>query len=163
MPYTALQRMLDEGSPGGLYGQFESSFMDGLPDAAIDAAVGVGEGILSPFTHVLIQPLGGAYARVPAGATALGHRDAGWMYHALSLWSDAADTPANREWTQELVDALAPYSRRATHPNHVSADRQDRVRSFYGTETYDRLVAVKNRWDPNNVFHHNQNIRPSRG
>jgi FAD/FMN-containing dehydrogenase len=83
------------------------------------------------------------------------------MYHALSLWEDPADTPRNLAWTQELVDALAPYSRRSTHPNHVSSDRQDRVRSFYGASVYERLVAVKDRWDPENVFCHNQNIRPS--
>jgi FAD/FMN-containing dehydrogenase len=161
MPYTALQKMLDEGAPAGMQGHFEASFMDTLPDGAIDELVRAGERIVSPLTHILIQPLGGAYARVPAEATALSHRDAGWMYHALSLWPDPADTPANRAWTQELVGALAPYARRSTHPNHVSSDRQERVRSFYGRNTYARLVAVKDRWDPENVLRHNQNIRPS--
>lgn len=56
---------------------------------------------------------------------------------------------------------MAPHSRRATYPNHVSSDSRERVRSFYGEETYARLVAVKDRWDPRNVFCHNQNIRPS--
>jgi FAD/FMN-containing dehydrogenase len=121
----------------------------------------VGERIPSPFTEVLIQPLGGAYSRVAPDATALAHRDAPWMYHALSQWTDPADTPRNREWGSDLVGALGPYSRRATHPNHVSSDRQERVRSFYGEATYARLVAVKDRWDPRNVFRHNQNIRPS--
>lgn len=161
MPYTALQRMLDETAPAGMQGHFEASFMDALPAGAIDELLHFGERILSPLTHILIQPLGGAYARVPAEATALGHRDAGWMYHALSLWPNPADTPANRAWTRGLVDALSPYARRSVHPNHVSSDRQERVRSFYGRETYERLVAVKDRWDPENVFRQNQNIRPS--
>jgi FAD/FMN-containing dehydrogenase len=161
IPYTALQQLIDEGSPQGLQGHFESAFLNELPDAAIDAVLRVAERNPSPFTEVLIQPLGGAYARVPAGATALAHRDAPWMYHALSQWTDPADTPLNRAWSADLVAALAPYSRRATHPNHVSSDRQERVRSFYGDETYARLVAVKDRWDPHNVFRHNQNIRPS--
>ena len=163
MPYTALQRMLDDSAPGGMQGHFEASFMDGLPDAAIDELVCHGERIVSPLTHVLIQPLGAAYARVPAQATALSHRDAGWMYHALSIWADPADTPQNRAWSQGLVEALAPYSRRGVHPNHVSSDSRQRVRSFYGDETYERLVAVKDRWDRENVFCHNQNIRPSSG
>jgi FAD/FMN-containing dehydrogenase len=162
LPYTALQQMLDESAPAGRQGHFEASFMDALPDAAIDELIRAGERIVSPLTHILIQPLGGAYARMPAEATALSHRDAGWMYHALGLWADPADTPANRAWTRELVDALAPYARRSIHPNHVSSDRHERVRSFYGRETYERLVAVKDRWDPGNVFRHNQNIRPSR-
>jgi FAD/FMN-containing dehydrogenase len=161
MPYVALQRLIDEGSPRGLQGKFESAFMDTLPDAAIDAALAVAERIPSPFTDVLIQPLGGAYARVEPHTTALAHRDAGWMYHALSQWTDPADTPSNQAWTGELVASMTPYSRRATHPNHVSSERQDRVRSFYGDETYARLVAVKDRWDPRNAFCHNQNIRPS--
>jgi FAD/FMN-containing dehydrogenase len=159
--YVELQRMIDAGSPRGLQGQFEAAFMDELPATAIEAVLESAERIPSPFTDLLLQPLGGAYARVEPGATALAHRDAPWMYHALSQWTDEADTPANRDWTEELVDALRPYSRRATHPNHVSSDRQDRVRSFYGPEIYARLVAVKDRWDPANVFCHNQNIRPS--
>jgi len=161
MPYTALQSSIDAGSPRGLQGQFESAFMDALPDPAIDALLRVAERIPSAFTEVLIQPLGGAYARVDPGATALAHRDAPWMYHALAQWTDPADTPLNRAWAGELVGAMAPYSRRATHPNHVSTDRRERVRSFYGEETYARLVAVKDRWDPGNVFRHNQNISPS--
>jgi FAD/FMN-containing dehydrogenase len=163
MPYTALQQMIDQAHPHGILGHFEASFMDCLPDAAIDEAVRVGEHIPSPFSVVLLQPLGGAYARVPEGSTALTHRDAGWIYHALSQWQDPALTPLNRGWTEEFVAALAPFARRGTHPNHVSSDRQERVRSFYGDATYERLVAVKDRWDPRNVFCHNQNIRPSLG
>jgi FAD/FMN-containing dehydrogenase len=161
LPYTQLQRLIDEGSPAGLQGQFEASFMDTLPDAAIDESLRVAERIPSPFTEVLIQPLGGAYARVAPDTTALAHRDAGWMYHALSQWADPSDDAENRAWTGEFVAAMAPHSRRASHPNHVSSDRQERVRSFYGDETYARLVAVKDRWDPRNIFCRNQNIRPT--
>jgi FAD/FMN-containing dehydrogenase len=163
MPYTQLQQLIDEGSPAGLQGKFEAAFMDGLSDGAIDALLRSGQHIPSPFTEVLIQPLGGAYARVPSDATALAHRDAGWIYHALAQWQDPADDSVNLSWTEALVAAMAPHSRRASHPNHVSTDRQDRVRSFYGDETYARLVEVKERWDPQNVFCHNQNIRPSAG
>ena len=161
MPYTVLQSLIDEGSPSGIQGQFESAFLNALSDAAIDDLLAAAARIPSPFTEVLIQPLGGAYARVEPAATALAHRDAPWMYHALAQWTDPADTPLNRTWTDALVAAMAPYARRATHPNHVSSDRQERVRSFYGDETYARLVAVKDRWDPGNVFCQNQNIRPS--
>ena len=161
MPYTQLQRLIDEGSPAGLHGQFEAAFMDGLADGAIDTVLEMGRTIQSPFTEILVQPLGGAYGRVCPNATALAHRDAGWMYHALGQWIDPADTARNRAWTADLVAGMAPHSRRASHPNHVSTDRQERVRSFYGDEIYDRLVAIKDRWDPGNVFCHNQNIRPS--
>jgi FAD/FMN-containing dehydrogenase len=162
MPYTALQQMIDAGSPPGMQGQFEASFMDELSNAAIAAAVAVGEHIPSPLTEVLIQPLGGAFGRVPEDATAFSHRDARWCYHALSQWPDPADTPVNRAWTYAFVAAMSPFARREVHPNYVSDDRQDRVRSFYGDATYERLVAIKDRWDPENVFNRNQNIRPSR-
>lgn len=160
MPYTELQKLADEGNPPGLQGQFDAAFLDALTDDAIDDALRVGADIPSPMSVVLVQPLGGAYARVTAQESALGHRDAGWAYHALSLWPDPADSEANRAWNARFVDALAPHARRAIHPNHVSGDRQDRVRSFYGEATYERLVAVKRRWDPENVFCRNQNIRP---
>ena len=161
MPYTELQKLTDPGCPHGMQGCFEAAFMDWLPDDAVSAAVDVAGRIVSPLTVVLIQPLGGAFARVPEDATALPHRDARWMYHALSLWPDPADDEINRAWTYEFVDAMAPFARRATHPNHVGTTRQDRVREFYGEATYERLVAVKDRWDPENAFCRNQNIEPS--
>jgi FAD/FMN-containing dehydrogenase len=161
MPYTALQQLIDAGNPHGLQGHFEASFMDELSDAAIDAALEVGVAIPSPLSVVLLQPLGGAYARVPEESTALSNRDAGWCYHALSQWPDPADTEVNRAWTHAFVEGLAPFSRRSAPPNFVSSDRQERVRSFYGDATYARLVELKDSWDPENVFHRNQNIRPS--
>ena len=72
-----------------------------------------------------------------------------------------ADDEANLAWTAQTLAGLRPYGHGAAHPNYVSDDRQERVRSFYGDETYERLVAVKDRWDPENVFSSNQNIRPS--
>jgi FAD/FMN-containing dehydrogenase len=162
MPYLALQSMIDAGNPSGMQNHWKASFLDELPDAAIDAAVDLAAAIPSPLTVVLLQPLGGAYARVPEDATALRHRDARWAYHALSIWPDPADTAVNRAWTERFADALAPYGHGAMHPNFLSDDAGDKVRRLYGEATYQRLVAVKDRWDPHNVFAANQNIRPSR-
>jgi FAD/FMN-containing dehydrogenase len=162
MPYVALQSMLDPGHPHGVRNHWRAMFLDDLPDAGIDAVVQLAPAMPSPLTVVLLQPLGGAYARVPEGATALAHRDARWACHVLSLWTDAADDGANRSWSAATIGALAPYGHGAAHPNYVSDDAGDRVRAFYGEETYARLVAVKDRWDPDNVFAANQNIRPSR-
>jgi FAD/FMN-containing dehydrogenase len=161
MPYVALQSMLDPGHPHGVRNHWRAMFLDDLPDAGIDAVVEHAPAMPSPLTVVLLQPLGGAYARVPEGATALAHRDARWACHVLSLWTDVADDAANRGWSAATIGALAPYGHGAAHPNYVSDDAGDRVRAFYGEETYARLVAVKDRWDPQNVFASNQNIRPS--
>jgi len=162
MPYCALQSMLDEGNPPGLQNHWKAAFVDELPDRAIDGALDVAAAIPSPFTVVLLQPLGGAYARMDEHATALTHRGAKWAYHALSLWPDPAATTVNRAWTDAFAAAMTPYSGGGAYPNYVSDDAGDRVRRFYGAETYDRLVAVKDRWDPHNVFALNQNIRPSK-
>jgi FAD/FMN-containing dehydrogenase len=161
MPYVALQQMIDEGCPHGMQNYWRAAFLDDLPDSAIASAVEICAEIPSPLTVVLLQPLGGAFGRVEEGATALGNRDARWAFHALSLWPDPADTEVNRAWTRRLADALVPYGNGAAHPNYVSDDAGDRVRAFYGDATYERLVAVKDRWDPRNVFDANQNIRPS--
>jgi FAD/FMN-containing dehydrogenase len=160
MPYVALQSMLDAGNPSGMRNYWKAAFLDELPDSAIAAAIDVAGGIPSPLTVVLLQPLGGAYARVNEDATALSHREAPWAYHALSLWADAGDDDVNRAWTAGFATALEPYGSGAAHPNYVSTDAGDRVRAFYGDETYERLVAVKRRWDAQNVFALNQNIHP---
>jgi FAD/FMN-containing dehydrogenase len=160
MPYVALQSALDEGAPAGMRNYWKAEFLRDLPDEALRRAMAVAERIPSPLTHVLLQPLGGEYARVDEHATALSHRGAGWAYHALSLWPDPADDAVNRAWTDELTATMAPYGLGRAHPNYVSEDAGDRVRKFYGEETYDRLVAVKRCWDPDNVFALNQNIRP---
>ncbi len=160
MPYVALQSAQDEGAPAGMRNLWKASFLDDLPDQAIRGALAVAERIPSPLTHVMFQPLGGAYGRVDEHATALSHRDARWAFHALSLWPDPAEDAVNRTWTDELTATMAPYGHGRAHPNYVSEDAGDRVRAFYGEETYDRLVAVKRCWDPDNVFALNQNIRP---
>ena len=161
MPYVALQQITDEGCPHGMQNHWKAAFLDDLPDAAIADAIEVAADIPSPLTVVLLQPLGGAYGRVEEGATALSHRSARWAYHALSLWPDAADTAVNRAWTTRFAATMAAYGDGGVHPNHVSDPAGERVRAFYGAATYERLVAVKDRWDPRNVFAANQNIRPS--
>jgi FAD/FMN-containing dehydrogenase len=160
LPYVALQSLQDDSNQPGMQNHWKASFLDDLPDAAIEAALAMAAEIPSPLTPVLLQPLGGAYARVDEDATALSHRDAGWAYHALSAWADPADTELNRAWTDSFADALAPYGHGVAHPNYASEDAGDRVRRFYGARTFSRLVAVKERWDPQNVFALNQNIRP---
>jgi FAD/FMN-containing dehydrogenase len=162
MPYCALQSMLDDGNPAGMQNLWRAGMLEALPDTAIARAVDVAAAVPSPLTAVLIQPLGGAFARTDEDATALSHRDARWVWHALSMWPDPADAAVNRAWTDAFSAAMAPYGRGRVHPNYVSEDAGDRVRAFYGERTYERLVAVKDRWDPENVFAANQNIRPSR-
>jgi FAD/FMN-containing dehydrogenase len=159
--YVTLQSMLDAGKPHGMQNCWRAGFLADLDDAVIADVVERVSEIPSPLSTVYLQPLGGAYARVPEGATPLGHRDARWSYHALSMWRDAARTPVNREWTLALDAALSSYTNGAALPNLDSDPGADRTRALYGASAYERLVAVKDRWDPDNLFAVNHNIQPT--
>ncbi|MGH2944808.1 MAG: BBE domain-containing protein [Solirubrobacteraceae bacterium] len=93
--------------------------------------------------------------------TALGHRDAAWAFQILSQWTEPEGDEANRGWTGDLMRALAPWSRRAGFPNFVADGGDAAVAVAYGAERHARLVEVKDRWDPHNVFRLNHNSRPT--
>jgi hypothetical protein len=94
--------------------------------------------------------------------TALGHRDADWGIQVLAQWLEPERDTTNRAWVRAFTDALSPWARPAGFPNFI-ADANDAVgvRNAYGAERYARLVDVKDRWDPENVFRLNHNIEPS--
>jgi FAD/FMN-containing dehydrogenase len=163
MPYAAVQTMLDPAEGvASLRGYYRFSFIDELADPAIDTIIAAADVAPSPASAVLLQPLGGAYGRVRAMDTALGHRDADWGMQVLAAWLEPERDTANRSWVRAFTDALSPWARPAGFPNFI-ADSGDAegVRNAYGAERYARLVEVKDRWDPDNVFRLNHNIEPS--
>jgi FAD/FMN-containing dehydrogenase len=160
IPYIGAQQLLEPGNPPGHRHYWKADLMDELSDGAIDLICDAGMKLVSPLTVALFQPLGGAVARVPQGATALGRRDAGWAYHILSQWTEEADDERNVEWTRELATSLEPHSSGGVYITFTSDSGEDRVQDVYRTH-YDRLVAIKDRYDPGNMFHLGQNIRPS--
>ncbi len=161
IPYTVLNSLIDEGNPWGARCYFKAAFMTELTDTAIDDFVAVAADKPSPLTVLLMQPMGGAFGRVGDEETALGHRSTTrWCWHDLSLWMDPADDEPNLAFTRRVGEVMAPHSMEAVHPNYVSDTGSARVRSFYSPAVYDRLVALKREWDPDNVFHLNQNIAP---
>jgi FAD/FMN-containing dehydrogenase len=160
MPYTAVQQLTDPGNPPGLNRYFKADFLDELSDAAIDVFLQQASGISSPLTSVLLQPLGGALARIPADATPLRRRDAAYAYHALSTWMDDRHDH-HIGWTRSLADAMKPFATGGIYLTYIGDEGEERIRDAYGPEKYARLVAIKDRYDPTNMFHLNQNIRPS--
>jgi hypothetical protein len=162
MPYCAVQAMLDGDDSIKLRGYYRFSFIDKLTDAAVDAILAGVEGAPSTLSAVLLQPLGGEFGRVGAMDTALGHRDAEWGIQVLAQWLEPERDTSNRAWVRAFTDALSSWARPAGFPNFI-ADANDAagVRSAYGTERYARLVEVKDRWDPENVFRLNHNITPT--
>jgi FAD/FMN-containing dehydrogenase len=164
MPYTALQSMLDAGAPHGIRGYFKAEFMEELDDGAIQKLAEAGARRAGPMAQLLMEPMRGAISRVPDDDTALGRRDVRWCYHALAMWmeSDPASEQAHVSWARSLADEMRPHATEGVYLNYISDDEGNaRVRSTYGEAKYDRLVALKDRYDPDNVFRLNQNIRPS--
>jgi FAD/FMN-containing dehydrogenase len=164
MPYVALQSMLDDGAgEEGKRQYWKAENLDQLSDDAIDTIVDGALRPSSPLSQVLLIPLGGAYGRVPNDATALGDRDAPWQFHAFGIWHDEAESDRHVAWVRGLARALEPHTRSGIYLNYTSDEGDERVESAYGREKYRRLVALKDEYDPHNVFSLNQNIRPSGG
>jgi FAD/FMN-containing dehydrogenase len=163
MPYTALQSMLDEGGPKGIRGYMKAEFLEDLDDELIDKLVEHGGKRPGPLVQILLEPMGGAISRVGEDDTALGRRDVPWCYHALALWMepDQESADANLAWAKALSEDVKSHTVEGVYLNYTSDEGEERVRSSYGPVKYDRLVALKDRYDPDNLFHLNQNIRPS--
>jgi FAD/FMN-containing dehydrogenase len=161
MPYVAIQGMFDEGVPRGSRNYWRSGFVDELTDEAIHAIVSHAEGIPAPLGQLHIHQLGGAMSRVPAGATAFGNRDAGFLMNYIGLWLDSAQDEANIEWVRTASDAMEPYGTGARYVNFLADEGEAGVRSAYEAETFTRLQNLKSRYDPTNFFRLNQNIKPA--
>jgi FAD/FMN-containing dehydrogenase len=160
MPYQVINTILDEGyQPGGL-NYWLSSFVDGLSDGLIDTAVERFSTVPSPLTTILFEHFHGAVTRVGVTDTAVPHRASGWNLVLPSVWTDPADSERNIAWTRESYAAFAEHFEDRRWLNYLGDDQgEDAIRAAYGPN-YDRLVEVKRRYDPANVFHHNHNIVP---
>lgn len=156
-PYTAFQQILDDAYEPGARNYWKSQFIDPLPDDAIDRLVEYADTRPSPLTEILIEHQGGATTRVDPGATAYPHRDAELTLNILSRWDDPAEDEDHIEWTQEVFEGMAPYSADGVYVNFLGEEGKERVKAAYG-DNYDRLVELKNKYDPENLFRMNQNI-----
>ena len=162
MPYTAINAMLDDGYPTGSLNYWKSAFFDELSDDAVDAIVAAFAGSPSPMAAILVEHWHGAGARVPVEATAFPHRRSGHNLVAPTVWLDASSTEANIAWTREMFASLEPFLAQARYVNYLDEDdiAADPTAAAYGPN-YERLVQVKNAYDPTNLFHLNLNIRPT--
>ena len=160
MPYQVMNTLLDAAYPTGSLNYWLSSFTTGLPDGLIESAIERFASVPSPMTAILLEHFHGAVCRVGVEDTAVPHREEGWNLVLPSVWLDPADTEANVAWTRETHAAFAPYLTEGRWLNYLGDDQgADAVRGAYGPN-YDRLVELKRRYDPDNVFRHNQNIQP---
>ncbi|ACY98284.1 FAD-binding oxidoreductase [Thermomonospora curvata] len=160
MPYPVLNSAFDDLVPYGLQHYWKASFASELTDGAIAAHLQHGPRVPVVNSTVHIYPINGACHRVPPGATAFGHRDATFATVIAGMWPDPARNDANIRWVREYHRALEPHSGPGGYVNFMSGDDDHRVRDNYGGN-YDRLVAVKKKYDPDNLFRMNQNIAPA--
>jgi FAD/FMN-containing dehydrogenase len=160
IPYTAQQTLLDGAYPYGRLNYWKCALTDELNDDLISALVDFSGRMPSPLSAIPIADFHGAYRRVDKAATAYYHRDLRYDIVIGANWTDPVDSERNVRWTRDLYETLQPYLPRGVYVNDLDADEGDeRVRQAYG-ENYQRLVALKQKYDSTNFFCVNQNIRP---
>jgi FAD/FMN-containing dehydrogenase len=160
MPYVAVQRMFNDAFPPGRYNYWKSSLTPEITDQLIDTVVEHMARVPSPHSAVMLEHYHGAYSRPAPTATAYSHRRPTYDVVIIANWTNPADSERNIAWARGLFAAVQPQVSRAAYVNFLdSDDGADRVRAAYG-ENYDRLVALKRKYDPKNFFRMNQNVRP---
>ena len=161
IPYVTMQSMFDAALPPGRLNYWKTGLTDRLDDEVIAATVEYARQVPSPLSVIIFAEFHGAYSRVGKTDTAYYHRDLQYDLIALSVWTDPADTQRNIRWARELFAAWEPHLPRAVYVNDLGDEGEERAQSAYG-ENYARLVALKNTYDPTNLFRLNQNIKPTR-
>ncbi len=161
MPYVVVQSLLDPANPKGRLNYWTGDFYDDLPDEAVDVLVAKATQPVSPFSQMIVIPVGGAVERVDDDAMAFGQRSALFNIHYLSMWEDPADTATNIAYTKELSTAMKPWSTGGAYLNFLADEGQARVEAAFGARKYARLRELKKKWDPDNLFLLNQNIPPA--
>ena len=158
--YEETNRMLDAGFPRGALNYWKSNFMMELSDQAIDTLVSQFAACPSPMSGLLLEHIHGAATRVGVSETAFPHRGEGYNFLVVSEWLDPADNARNIAWARESYDLILPYFSRGRYVNYLGEDEgEDAVAAAYGPN-YQRLRMLKAKYDPTNLFHLNQNIRP---
>jgi len=162
MPFTVLQSAFDGLYPAGLQWYWKADFFNEISDAAIDVHVKYGAQLPTGHSTMHLYPIDGAASRVPADATAFAYRDGGWAGVIVGVDPDPANAARISQWAQDYWEELHPTSAGGGYINFLMNEGQDRVKASY-RGNYSRLARVKERYDPDNTFHINQNIQPASG
>ena len=157
MPYAEFQSMIDD--PPGLRNWWTAEYLSDFPDEAVAEFCAFGAEMPASATQLLLVPWGGAVARAE-DTTPLAKRDAAWVIHPFAVWEGAERDAEHVAWGRSVRERFGPWTTGGTYLNFIGDEGQDRVRAAFGP-AYDRLAAVKAEWDPDNVFHGNQNIAPA--
>jgi FAD/FMN-containing dehydrogenase len=159
MLYAEFQRMIDD--PPGLRNYWTADYLDDLSDEAIDVFASHSDRMPVPSAcQSIIFPWGGQVARVAPGDTPMARRDVPWVSHPFVLWESADDDERHLAWGRGISADLKRFTNGGVYLNFIGNEGQDRVRAAFG-ESYDRLAQIKAKYDPDNFFRLNQNIKPA--
>jgi len=161
MPYTAFQAILDPAFPHGMRSYWRGEYMNSLSDDALTTFTAHAPEVQAagiPLSQMILFRVGQAIQAVPDDATAFSHRDARYILHPISIWADPVDDERVIAANRAFCETMRPFTTGAAYLNFTG---EDRVREAFGDAKYARLVALKDRYDPENMFRLNQNIRPS--
>ena len=160
IPYAVLNTLIDGAFPKGALNYWKSSFLTELSDAAIAVLVDRFSVCPSPMSHLLLEHFHGAASRVPVAATASTMRITGFNVVIISQWLDPAENDVHIAWARNTYAALRPHLGETRYVNYLGADEAgDPAATVYGTN-YARLRELKAKYDPDNFFRGNVNIRP---
>jgi FAD/FMN-containing dehydrogenase len=161
MPYVAVQQMLDAANQPGMHNYWTSDFVD-LPDDACQLFADIANTHTSPLSQSLMVAGGGAVARVEDDEMAFGQRQAPFNIHLLNMWPpDPSMDTEQIAWARDFNAQMKPYARQGAYLNYLGDEGLSRVREAFGAEKFARLQALKDQYDPTNLFRNNQNIPPS--
>jgi FAD/FMN-containing dehydrogenase len=160
VPFPALQSLFDGLYHPGLQWYWRGDFVNELDDAAVEQHQAFGAAMPTMLSSMHLYPIDGAAHDVAGSDTAWNYRDARWSTVYAGVDPDPANAGIIRDWTVDYFDALHPYSAGGAYVNMMMDEGEERVRASYG-DNYDRLARVKATYDPENLFHINQNIRPA--
>lgn len=159
--YVQMQSMIDAPFPKGNRYYWKSCFLQKLSDEAIDQIISNVQKITSPYSATILEFYGGAASREPIGGTSFPHRQAEFDLVIISNWIDKQADEKNMNWTRNFFEEMQNYSSKRVYVNTLGQEGHERVKEAFG-ESYDRLLALKMKYDPNNLFHLNQNILPQK-
>jgi FAD/FMN-containing dehydrogenase len=159
IPHPVLQSLFDQLYPPGMQWYWKADFVRTLPDEAIQQHVKFAATLPTLQSTMHLYPVNGAAGRVKKSATAWYHRDATWAEVIVGVDPNPSNKEKITAWAKEYWSALHPYSAGGAYVNFMMEEGEDRIRATYG-KNYDRLVRIKKRYDPANLFRVNQNIKP---
>lgn len=162
MPFVDWQKMFDPLLVPGARNYWKTHNFTELSEAFFDTLIDYVHKMPSPHCEIFVADFSGAPNRIPAESTAYSNRDTVYMMNVHGRWEDEEDDEKCITWARSFFKASKPFASSGAFINFMTADETDRIESAYGIN-YKKLVEIKSKYDPDNIFHHNQNIKPTKG